>query len=219
MPAAGRMKWREEETANPLEGNAALFEAALEAFSEKSFGEASLNDIIKAAGLNKGSFYYRFYDKMDLYLSLLYRLGMEKLKLFERYDHENAAEGFFESIKDKAILGLRFARMEPRYNALSRRMLTENETFRNVIRSCFGDMTQDVLSAMIQEGKAKGQIDASVSTHLATAVFATLLTQIDLMISPNMDDQAILAQVDELIAILKHGMCTNSAAPKDESGR
>lgn len=205
----GKMKWQQEGCPNPLDGNSELFEAALNAFSAQSFGEASLNDIIKAAGLNKGSYYYRFYDKTDLYLSLLYRLGMEKLKLFERYDNENSDGDFFESIKNKAMLGLRFAKMEPRYNAFSRRVLAENTALRSIIRECFGDVTQDVLTGMIEDGKSKGQICADISTRLAVAVFSTILEQIDLMISPIMDDEAVLAQVDELIYILKNGMSSH----------
>jgi len=209
MSTADKMKWQQEGCTNPLDGNPELFEAALNAFSAQSFGEASLNDIIKAAGLNKGSFYYRFYDKTDMYLSLLYRLGMEKLKLFEQYDNENSDGNFFESIKKKAILGLRFAKMEPRYNAFSRRVLAENTALRSVIRECFGDVTQDVLTGMIEDGKAKGQISADISTRLAVAVFSTILEQIDLMISPIMDEDVVLAQVYELINILRNGMSSH----------
>lgn len=206
MSTEGKMKWRQEGCQNPLDGNPELLNAALGAFSAQSFGEASLNDIIKAAGLNKGSFYYRFYDKSDLYLSLLHRLGMEKLKLFAQYDTENPGGDFFESIKNKAILGLRFAKMEPRYNAFSRRIRGENTAVREAIRRCFGDMTQEVLTGMIEEGKVKGQIRADVSTHLAVSIFSTILEQIDLMIPPDMEDDDVLVQIDELIAILMNGM-------------
>lgn len=202
----GRIKWRAEGTANPLDSNPELLDAALNAFSAQSFGEASLNDIIKTAGLNKGSFYYRFYDKTDLYLSLLYKLSMEKLALFKQYDEENENDDFFESIRKKAVLGLRIAKKEPRYSAFSRRIRAEAADLRNVIRECFGDVTQDVLTGMIEAGKAKGQIRADISTALAAAVFSTILEQIDLMILPTMDDEAVLAKVDELTRVLKGGM-------------
>ncbi len=208
MLTTGKMKWQQEGTPNPLDGNPELLDAALNVFSTQSFGEASLNDIIKTVGLNKGSFYYRFYDKMDLYLSLLYRLGMEKLELFRQYDDENKDDDFFESIKKKAMLGLYFAKIEPRYNAFLRRIHAEDIALRNVIGECFGDVTQDVLTGMIEAGKAKGQICANISTHIAAAVFLTILEQIDLMISPSMDDEAVLAQVDELINVLRNGMAS-----------
>ena len=200
------MKWRQEGLQNPLNVNSELFEAALTCFSTQSYGEASLNDIIKTSGLNKGSFYYRFYDKLDLYLSLIYKLGMEKLTVFRQYDIDNSDSDFFESIKKKALLGLRFARHEPRYYSFLRRLLSEDTQVRNAVRECFGDMTQNVLGDMVEDGKAKGQLRRDISTRMAAAVFSTILDQVDLMISPVMDDEAILARLDELIMILKGGM-------------
>ena len=209
MADNSKMKWRQGGTPNPLESNPELLNAALNAFCAQSFGEASLNDIIKTAGLNKGSFYYRFYDKADLYLSLLYKLGMEKLELFRRYDEQNKDGDIFESIKKKAVLGLRFAKNEPRYNAFSRRIRGESAALRSVIRECFGDVTQDVFTGMIEEGKAKGQIRADISTQLAAAVFSTVLDRIDLMIAPTIEDEAVLAQVDQLLCILRDGMAVH----------
>ncbi|MBN2695979.1 MAG: TetR family transcriptional regulator, partial [Bacilli bacterium] len=45
--------------------------ASLKEFGAKRFSEASLNQIIKDARTNKGSFYYRFPDKRELYFALL----------------------------------------------------------------------------------------------------------------------------------------------------
>ncbi|NLY19556.1 MAG: TetR family transcriptional regulator [Clostridiaceae bacterium] len=74
-----KLKWIADGVKNPLETNNSLFEAALTEFSMHSFRNASLNNIIKEAGMHKGSFYYRFFNKLDLYLSLIYRMGREKL--------------------------------------------------------------------------------------------------------------------------------------------
>ena len=96
MGDAPKLKWLEEGDVNPLDESPALYEAALSAFAEHSFQDASLNDILKEAGMNKGSFYYRFRDKMELYLSLLYRVGMEKMRLFEENDVSHTSSGFFD---------------------------------------------------------------------------------------------------------------------------
>jgi len=65
------MKYKDEQKENPLIAKPELFQAALDEFSQKSFNEASLNDILKAVQMNKGSFYHRFYDKTDLYLCMM----------------------------------------------------------------------------------------------------------------------------------------------------
>ncbi len=54
-----------------LKSNIALYIETLREFSAKPFEVASLNNIIKNSEFNKGSFYYRFNDKFDLYCALL----------------------------------------------------------------------------------------------------------------------------------------------------
>jgi AcrR family transcriptional regulator len=199
------MKWREEGSENPLSLNAALCEAALDAFSTHSFGEASLNDVIKAAGLNKGSFYYRFYDKLDLYLSLFQKLIIEKLTLFQQYDNSNPEDDFYESIQKKAMLGILFARKEPRYNALSRRFLSEEYPFRKTVLDFFGGVTEDVLVRMVEEAQKKGKIRPDISAQMMAEVFGILLERIDKVITPDMEDGEILHKIDELITVLRDG--------------
>lgn len=79
-----------------LKSNPALFEATLDCFSSRSFESASLNDILRASGVNKGSFYYRFPDKRTLYFALLDDLFVRQNILFDG--------------QTKAVLGLRTLR-------------------------------------------------------------------------------------------------------------
>ena len=55
-----------------------LIKAAFKEFSNANFNDASINKIIKAAGISRGSFYMYFEDKKDLYFYLLEQYG-EKL--------------------------------------------------------------------------------------------------------------------------------------------
>lgn len=202
---SAKMKWQQEGAQNPLDGNPALCDAALDVFSVSSFKEASLNDIIKAAGLNKGSFYYRFYDKMDLYLSLFQRLVVEKLAVFAQYDDTNTEDDFFTSIRKKAVLGIRFARQEPRYNALSHRFMAEEVRFRETVFHAFGGVTENVLLRMVEDAQAKGQIRTDISAHVTAEVFALLLERLDKIITPAMTDDEVLERLEELILVLRDG--------------
>jgi len=203
--AKGKMKWREEGSENPLDVSEALCEAALDAFSSHSFREASLNDIIKAAGMNKGSFYYRFYDKMDLYLSLFQKLSAEKLTLFLQYDNSNPEDDFYEAIQKKAMLGILFARKEPRYNALSRRFLSEEQPFRREVLDFFGDVTEDFLLRMVEDAQKRDKIRSDISAQMMAEVFGILLDRIDKVITPYMEDEEVLNRISELITVLRDG--------------
>lgn len=199
------MKWKIAGAENPLYANKALWDAALGEFSGHSFGEASLNEILKTAGINKGSFYYRFNDKKDLYLSVFSRLADEKLELFLKYEHENADVDFFESIRTRALIGTRFARKDPRYGALGRKFLTEDPGFRDSVHAEFGGMSENFLIRMVGDAQKIGQIRADISAEVLATVFSILLERIDRMITPEMDDAQILFAVEELISVLRDG--------------
>ena len=55
----------------------AILDAAQAEFTLSGYEGASLNKIIADAGISKGSFYYYFEDKADLYVTALERVGME----------------------------------------------------------------------------------------------------------------------------------------------
>ena len=54
----------------PPEQQRSIYQAALDEFTTHGFHEASLNRVIEAAGISKGSMYYYFDGKEDLYASL-----------------------------------------------------------------------------------------------------------------------------------------------------
>jgi AcrR family transcriptional regulator len=62
----------------PREQQQAILCAALDEFAAHGFNAASLNRIIDAAGISKGSFYYYFDGKEDLYVHVA-RLELDRL--------------------------------------------------------------------------------------------------------------------------------------------
>jgi AcrR family transcriptional regulator len=56
----------------------AILQAAAEEFAAKGFEAASINQIIENAGISKGSMYYYFEDKADLYTTTV-KEGIEKM--------------------------------------------------------------------------------------------------------------------------------------------
>lgn len=77
-----------------------LYEAAADEFSENGFEGASLNRIIDRAGMSKGSLYYYFNDKSDLYSSLMERATTMLVKLVGGFALEDlTAENFWPSFE------------------------------------------------------------------------------------------------------------------------
>lgn len=206
MTQSPRLKWMAEGAENPLNESPALYEAALTEFAGHSFREASLNGILKAAGMNKGSFYYRFADKMELYLSLLYRVGMEKLKLFEEFDVKRNSDNFFDEFRNMATIGLRLAQREPRYTALSRRILEEEPAIRERITAQFGDMSTSVLTDMVERAKAAGEFRQDLPTGTVVFVIETLLSRLDYMVPFEPDEAGVREAVDRMLDVIRYGV-------------
>lgn len=201
-----RMKWKAEQTENPLLRNEALRQSALDAFSTLPFGEASLNDIIKKAKLNKGSFYYRFYDKMDLYLSLISLIGDEKQRVIEGWDYDRENTDIFSLLKMQISLGLRFAQQCPQYDALWKRLISEDRAVRAVIDEEFGEITNSHILNLITNAKEKGDVRADIPTPLLVNILSSILNGLDTILCSSHSEQEIEALADEAIDIIKDGI-------------
>ena len=206
MDGFPKLKWLESGGVNPLDELPALYEASLSAFAAHSFRDASLNDILKEADMNKGSFYYRFRDKMELYLSLLYRVGAEKVRLFQEQEVSKTSGGFFDEFRNMAIIGLKLAKKDPRFVVFSRRILQEEAGVRERITACFGDMRGSLLSDMVERAKATGEFRKELRTETAVFVIETLLVHMDEMIPAEWDDESILGAVDQLLDVVRFGI-------------
>lgn len=96
--------------------NNKLLEETLSDFSQKPFPFASLNEIVKRADFNKGSFYYRFEDKEALYLALIDLINAQHLVLYNeavltlRKPHRPIALAMaaFDSLRQLALIDSRY---------------------------------------------------------------------------------------------------------------
>lgn len=77
-----------------------LFEAAANEFSDHGFEGASLNRIIDVAGMSKGSLYYYFDDKSDLYATVIERATTALVKMVGGFSlDELTAESFWPTLE------------------------------------------------------------------------------------------------------------------------
>lgn len=70
--------------ATPEERRAQILAAALRCFSEKGYHDATMDDLARAAGLSKGSLYWHFKSKAEVFAGLS---GAYSLELARAWDH------------------------------------------------------------------------------------------------------------------------------------
>jgi len=72
----------DEKKKKSFEKRQELIDAAIKEFGEKGYENASLNNILKEARISKGTFYYHFDNKEDLYMYLISIFINEKKSFF-----------------------------------------------------------------------------------------------------------------------------------------
>jgi len=78
----------------PEEKRQKLMDAATQEFASKSFADASINQIIKEAGVSRGSFYMYFADKEDLFRYLMQGYIDQLLGMMEELLQRNQGDIF-----------------------------------------------------------------------------------------------------------------------------
>ncbi|HPJ23615.1 MAG TPA: TetR family transcriptional regulator [Bacillota bacterium] len=126
----------------PTEKKDKIINAAINEFSSVSFDKASINKIIKEAGISRGSFYMYFEDIYDLTLYLLTQMKMQIMfELRQKYHGTNVQ-------LDEMIIS--FHDVVYDYYA--------NETYRNFFRNVivyFQGRPEDEIKAMQGQGAGR----------------------------------------------------------------
>ncbi len=190
-----------------------LLEAALNEFIEKSYEEASLNNIIKNAGISKGTFYYHFRDKEALYLSLLQDAVDAKLEFLERklknYIHDENLN-VFENLKLQARFGVAFATEHPNYYLLGLMLHREkgNKIYDAAMKMF--DMTADsYYENLLEKAMEQGDFRSGVSIEFVKKIIMHLLFRSDEIFGLKREDidfDQLVPGFDELIDFMQHGL-------------
>lgn len=191
-----------------------LMTAALDEFGVKSYEKASLNHIIKNAGISKGTFYYYFQNKEALYLALIRELANAKIEFIERkmrdYD-QNKELNLFESLKLQARSGIEFAMEYPGYFLLGMMFLKEK---RNKIFEAAMDMLDDTsekyFEELLERAIIHGDIKPGITRQFAAKIVTYLLTRYDELFEikgdTEFDFDQTLRDIDGLIDFMQYGL-------------
>jgi AcrR family transcriptional regulator len=105
------------------ERRARIIDAALNEFAAHPLQSASVNRVVKAAGIAKGSFYQYFADLEDLYRYLVFEYGVErKMASMKGVGAPPAGGDLFDTMTFYAVQGLRFGVANPRLAAATRHL-------------------------------------------------------------------------------------------------
>ncbi len=194
-----------------LKNREALIEASLNEFSEVPYDQASLNRIIKNAKVSKGSFYYHFKNKEDLYKHLLKQSVEAKWNCIKQYSIENKLDFEAMDIFDKFMFqgkaGIIFAYKHPNYSGLTAMFTKEKgtEIYDRMIGELGGD-SDYILKEMIQDAYKKGQLDTNFQPEFIEAIIRELFGKFDDFFDYDADLETRLEHLETFVKFLKIGL-------------
>jgi TetR/AcrR family transcriptional repressor of nem operon len=177
---------------NPLAGELGtrerILEAGAEAIAQKSFASCGLAEILRAAGVPKGSFYHYFKSKEDFGVALIERAIQEYLEELRpivgdrKRSPIHRLRAVFELSRDECLA------KGPERQCLIPKLALEvsqlSEPVQAAVRSAY-EQWSAILAQIVREAQAAGEIDRSQDpTRLANLLVmlwegATIRMQID----------------------------------------
>ncbi|HYE82090.1 MAG TPA: TetR/AcrR family transcriptional regulator [Clostridia bacterium] len=191
-----------KETFNNLceEKKRKIFDAAVKEFSTRRFSEASINQIVKAAEIPRGSFYQYFDDKEDIYLYMFEQMSVEKREIVKHSEIIDMEADFFEICIQSVKATYEWAQHNPAYLKISAFMEIDDSEFIAKLRASFSER----FVKYIERDKERGLIKPEIDSYLAAdMVYTFIWKQSSLLVS---DQETFFKKYSEGIKIFKEGI-------------
>ena len=196
-----------------------LIEAALDEFTTKRYGNASLNKIIKNAEISKGTFYYNFKDKQALYI-FLHQLAYKKGLDFMDRRIKEIAEDFekmdiFEKFKMNTIISIEYAAAFPKYMKLTHMFMKEegnkeNKEIFDYINSfrkkSINNGVEQMITVAIEDGDFNDKFSKEFISKVINHLFINYTEIFPIKQDYDYGDAKFLDHINNFIDFLKYGL-------------
>ncbi len=200
-----------------------VLSAAITEFADKNYGNASMNTVVKTAGISKGALFKYFNSKAGLF-AYVYRMALGRVKDYLRQVRdESAAEDFFSRLEKVMLAGLEFIHDHPGLAAIYYRIVfTGDSPYKREIVDEVHRESLEFIESLIQKGIERGELrpdlDSALSAFLVEAVVDRFVHAHHAKFSGQHRTAAPVTHMDsrrsieDIMKILKSGM-----APSGES--
>jgi len=181
-----------------------IMEACFDEFSRHTFSEASINQIIKEAGISRGSFYQYFESKEDCYLEVLGQIAIRKMELFKdihaAHQTLNVFDQVIELIKQIAI----WMEKEPRLYQIGVLMDLDQSDFIEKLRQQ-NPKVENYFATLIAEEQAHHRIRADIDPNTLSDVMVAMSQHVLQKHFKNHDFETMIQKAEIIYSILKRG--------------
>lgn len=183
-----------------------VFDAAVREFSVHMFSEASINRIVKAAQIPRGSFYQYFEGKEDLFSYVIARIFSEIEEMIQIRGREGQATDALSLFMERVYATAQLNKEKPEYVQIT---LLQSRDKTHFVRQFFemsGDQRQYVLK-LFEHDKQRGIIREDVDSSVVIDMVYTLSKE--LFFDVGMDSEAYVTKMEAAINIIRKGIRRN----------
>ncbi len=157
-----------------------VFQAAVDEFAVNGYRNASMNSVVRSAGISKGSLFQYFTTKRNLFHGVV-EIAAERVKLYLKQVREETAEmGFFERLERLLRAGFGFIDRHPKFARIYFHLLQSGEAPFGSER--VGELRHEghqflcaLIRSAIEQGELKPNMDVERVAFLINALLETLL--------------------------------------------
>lgn len=184
-----------------------IFEACVDEFAQHTFTEASINQIIKTAGISRGSFYQYFEDKEDCYMYLLTEIGKEKMEMFKDVVEKDPGDTVFDEYENMLDQAIRWIEVKPQYYQIGIRMdMDDSEFIQRLLKGNQAGL--DYFASLIQRDQQRGIIRKDIDPAVLTDMLFSINRSALMSFFYNRDFQGMKKQNHQILDIIRKGSTT-----------
>jgi AcrR family transcriptional regulator len=197
----------------------ALLNAALQEFGEKGYRQASINTMLKNAGMSKGQFYYYFESKEDLYFALIATLiERKRAYLADAMKDKALPANVFDTFQQQIHLGLEFATRYPFVNRFAESFAREqgNAIYARALKR-FNFENDGFINGLIERAYIAGELRTDLPLPFIQQLIAYLFTHA-VEICGLAGAKSVEANLQHFIAFMRAGLTCSAPAVKATKG-
>ncbi|WP_312642883.1 TetR/AcrR family transcriptional regulator [Hydrogenoanaerobacterium sp.] len=159
----------------PEEKKNRILEAAIDEFAEYRFSDASINRIVKAAGIPRGSFYQYFRNKEDIYMLVIEKISKGKMEIFSRAPALSEGATFFDAAIAAVPSILEWVQRCPKYDRIGMLMTQDSSEFMQHIIEQMQTAQHSVIDFLKRDQQC-GLIRKDADLELVVQMFLPIMT-------------------------------------------
>lgn len=193
-----------------------LFEAARHVLETKNIFDANVDDIVREAGVARGTFYIYFADKYDLVRALTERIVEEHVAAVDaaRLAHEDR----LEQLRESSLTAIRlWQRHAPIYRSVFQLAMIRDDfhELRDRLQIPLREANAAAIRREQEEGQARPDVDARVAAAAINRTYELLVMEWFGWSSPPYEGATIEGVADELAHIWYHALYPDETTPAD----